>query len=89
MKIEIKFQSKESLIKMMAHFKSHISMFYGEATRSKKPNHVVIDTNLSKNEGLVLAALDAELSINKVTDYTILNNNLEAESQNHGVCQEN
>ena len=64
-------------------------MFHREATRSKKPNHVIIDTNLSKNEGLVLAALEDELAINKVTDYTILNNNLETEIQNHGICQEN
>lgn len=63
-------------------------MFYKEAKKARNKSEIVIDTNLSKNEGLVRAALEDELQLKSVTDYTILDNEPSVEIINFGICQE-
>ena len=79
MTIQIQFQTKQSCSTMMAHFKSHISLFYKEAKVLRGTNDVIINTNLSTDEGLVLAAINDELSIRNVSDFNIISNQLDLE----------
>ena len=88
MTIKIQFNSESSCQAMLDHFKTHISMFHKEARKARNKPEIVIDTNLSKNEGLVRAALEDELNLKSVTDYTILDNEPSAEIINFGICQE-
>ncbi len=67
----VTFSDQETADKAEQHFKTTISLFHGESKRVKESLSIKIVTNLSKNQDLVMAALQDEMAMFNLYGYSV------------------